>query len=168
MVNRINVRNPRGRPMSTPTPHPQHGTPPSLAALTAQFLDRRSRDPGPDPDWCSTGVEPHEAPSGFRTDARTTWAEALVAVKVGAGVTALPPAPAAWGGLSRQLPTRFAVPLCVGNFPQLLGDVPRLFAENDLSPLTGRADGGEHRTDSTELRPSDRSGKTSPEVAALL
>ena len=50
-------------------------------------MARRSRDPGPDPDWCSTGVEPHEAPSGFRTDARTTWAEALVAVKVGAGVT---------------------------------------------------------------------------------
>jgi hypothetical protein len=169
MVDKIGVRNlPRGRLVSTPDFTPSPGSQPSLAALTARFLDRQSRDPGPDPDWCSTGVEPHEAASGFRTDARMTWAEAVTAITVGGAVTVLPPSPAAWGVLTRQLPARFAVALCVGNYPQLLGDVSRLVSEPDLSRLAGRSESGDHQVDASGLRPADRGGKSDREFATLL
>lgn len=153
--------------MSSPTPPTPHGSQPSLAALTAKFLNRHAADPGPATEGCLPGVEPHEAASGFRTEARTTWADALAAVTVGVGEKVSLPAPAAWASVTRQLPSRSAVALCVGNYPQLLGDLSRLFAGPDLSRPAGPAV-GDHLPDATALRPADRSKKIGPEMTTLL
>lgn len=148
--------------MGTPNPQP---TPPSLASLMSRFLAARVADPSGSVDTCPA-VEPHEAPSGFRTDTRTTWTEALVAVHLGTNAAASPtPTPAAWAGISRQLPSRFAVPLCVGNYPQMLGEVSRLFTETDL-PSLARPDGTVRAGDPFKLADRARTGST--ELSVLL
>jgi hypothetical protein len=148
---------------SNPTSHSQ----PSVAALTARFLARRADNPTPEADACTIGVEPHEAISGFRTDTLTTWAEAVAAARIGAGLTDTPPASASWGRVSRQLPSRSAVAMCVGNFPQLLGDLSRLFAEPGLSHHAKTTTGGTG-PGASDILSSDRALKYSPEWAILL
>lgn len=156
--------------MSTPSSNPPRVSQPSLAALTARMLDRRASEPGSPSDDIPAGVEPHEAPSGFHTDTRTTWSEALAAVRLaeGAGHTTPPPAPPTWAGLTRQLPPRFAVALCVGNYPQMLGEMSKLFAGADFARLADPFPDGSVRPDSGGERSADRVRKTHPELAVLL
>src|SRR5579883_3330923 len=111
---------------------------PSLSSLTSRFLAARAADPAFPGEPCPV-VEPYEAPSGFRTDVRTTWGEALFPVRVGAGVDAVLPVPAGWSAVTREQPLRFAIAFCVGNYPQMLGDAGKLVAADDL-PRLARAE----------------------------
>jgi hypothetical protein len=70
---------------------------------------------------------PHEVLTAFRVDARTAWAEAKEAVTIfGAGKADLA-APTEWPALVVWAEA-VAVPIAVGNYPQLARDVGKLIA----------------------------------------
>jgi tetratricopeptide (TPR) repeat protein len=72
-------------------------------------------------------VVPHEVLTAFRVDARTAWAEAKEAVALfGSGKADLA-APAEWPALVVWAEA-VAVPIAVGNYPQLARDVGKLIA----------------------------------------
>jgi len=136
---------------------------PSLASLTARFIRQRSADSNTVFEDCPS-VEPHEAPSGFRVDGRATWSEALVAVRLAASFAGVSNQPAGWSGFTRSLPSRFAVVLCVGNFPQMLGDVSR-FADAQLSDLAATSSTADADTPNAHFW--EKATKGHPELALL-
>lgn len=96
-------------------------TPPSLADLTSRHLSRTS----PTDVATEFDAEPYEVVSGFRTEARTAWVEATVALKL-LGVSTTPVAPTDWANVVRQMAPVSALPLCIGHFPQLVSDLSGL------------------------------------------
>jgi hypothetical protein len=95
---------------------------PSLTDLMTRFLAAPAG-----PAETVGDVVPHEVLTAFRVDARTAWAEAKEAVALfGAGKADLA-SPAEWPALVVWAEA-VAVPIAVGNDPQLARDVGKLIA----------------------------------------
>jgi tetratricopeptide (TPR) repeat protein len=108
---------------------------PSLSDLMTRFLA------APASLADSAGdVVPHEVLTAFRVDARTAWVEAKEAVAFfGAGKADLA-TPAEWPALVVWAEA-VAVPIAIGNYPQLARDVGKLIAfEPTLSAAANDAD----------------------------
>jgi hypothetical protein len=56
----------------------------------------------------------------------------------------------------------------VGNFPQMLGDLSHVLAEDDLDQLLGSSSCGGTLPDATSLRPTEKANKAEPHLAILL
>lgn len=108
---------------------------PTLAELTDRLLQARQADPvhADEPE-----VEPYEVLNGFKTDARTAYTDATLALKLFGAKTppALPPEWAAYANLPATCP---AVPLAVGEFPQKVRDLAALIAAADLTAFRPQA-----------------------------
>jgi tetratricopeptide (TPR) repeat protein len=102
---------------------------PSLNDLMTRFLAAQPTSGEPAGD-----VVPHEVLTAFRVDARTAWAEAKDAASFfGAGKADLAATPE-WPAVVMWAEA-IAVPIAIGNYPQLARDVGKLIAF-DLSPAT--------------------------------
>ena len=108
----------------------EFNTPPSLADLTARYMTRTG---GVETAEMTADAEPYEVVAGFRTDARTAWAEATSVLKL-LGVTGTATAPTDWANVVRQLPPVTALPLAVGHFPQQVSDLSGLMS-GSFGPL---------------------------------
>jgi hypothetical protein len=108
--------------------------------LFAKFL--RQRAGGPAIDLPVGEVIPHQAATLLAVDPRTTLQEAVESVNYLAGDKlvarfqfATQKAPPGWGSLIRGLDDLFAVPMCLGNFPQMVRDVTPFLSGAALSSL---------------------------------
>ncbi|HEY8505782.1 MAG TPA: hypothetical protein VIL46_14450 [Gemmataceae bacterium] len=108
---------------------------PDLADLMLRYLRGRSALPDQAPP--AAEVEPFEVPAGFRIDPRLAWDDARAAlILLGpAGRTDAVRLFAAWAGLVSDPLPQAAVPMCAGNFPQLVRDLTPLLQAADLSAL---------------------------------
>jgi tetratricopeptide (TPR) repeat protein len=106
--------------------------PPPLSDLMTRFL-AASAGPAESGD-----VTPHEVLTAFRVDARTAWAEAKEAAALFGGSKIDAVAPPEWAAVVTWAET-VAVPLALGNYPQMARDVGRLVAF-DATPVSPAAD----------------------------
>jgi hypothetical protein len=74
--------------------------------------------------------------------------------------------PGTWASGTRNLQPRFAVPLCVGNYPQVLGDPGKLIASRQFSELA-ELDSASRETEGASSFGS-RSIKGQPELSLLI
>src|SRR5439155_19225173 len=109
-----------------------HTTGPSaetpLAELFKQFLERQvsAHSAGLAPADDFGEVEPYDVSASQPVDPRLAWDEAMVALKTATAPSAAFDPPPEWSTLVASHEPVVALPLCVGNFPQLLRNLHKL------------------------------------------
>ena len=99
---------------------------PTLAELTSRAMIART-DLTNSQDFTGD-VEPHDALSEIRVDARIAWADAQLASQLLGGTSELAAQPSDWAAFVGTSSPRLGIPLAKGQFPQRLRDVSGLFA----------------------------------------
>lgn len=111
---------------------------PTIAELTERLMQTRTA--AGDTAEVGTEVELHEVLTGYRTDPRTAYNDAVLAVKLLGGTvqTALPPEWAAFVQLESPV---VALPMAAGVFPQRVRDLTVFLdsTPNDLRPTPNQA-----------------------------
>ncbi len=112
---------------------------PSLAEIMTGYLQRQMEDHADGLATFDSGgeVQPYEAGPVQPIDARPAWEEATAVIQFAGGSSdgrALK-APPGWPTLVAAHEPAFDLALCLGNFPQLVRDLHRLMAAQDLVQL---------------------------------
>jgi hypothetical protein len=114
-----------------------HSSQPTLAELVANYLQQRAADQttGFQTAERESEVFPFEAVPMQPVDPRLAWTEAVAAVRYFQPETdpRLWPIPTEWSILVAKQQPAFALPFCLGNFPQLVRDLNSLIQTTDLA-----------------------------------
>jgi hypothetical protein len=114
-------------------------SPMNLGELLSQFLRRQSAAQAEGLACAESGeVTPFEAAAVQPVEPRVAWKEATAALAFWPAAPA-PKPPADWAALVSSQDSITALPLCLGNFPQLLRDWQALVNVADLAALLPRA-----------------------------
>jgi len=113
---------------------------PHLNELFAEYLRRYVAEPQSHQAVAESEVEPHQAATLTVTDARRALKDATAVAnwlldKKSAGAFQNLQMPPGWQNLVRDQESILAVPLCLGNYPQMLRDVGPLLVEDSPSVL---------------------------------
>jgi hypothetical protein len=116
------------------TPHTPVPTPTELLATYLQ--SQVALTAGDQPAPAVAEVELYEVTSYRPVDAKLAWAEAVVALRQGGVEPAA--RPVGWHQLTARLGERLDLPLCVGNYPQMVRDLSKLLQARSFAALIGR------------------------------
>jgi hypothetical protein len=111
---------------------------PTIAELTDRLMQARSKSV--DTDTPASEVELHEVLTGYRTDPRTAYNDAVLAVKL-LGGTVQPALPPEWAAFVQLESPVVALPMAAGVFPQRVRDLTVFLdsTPNALRPTSTQA-----------------------------
>lgn len=157
-----------------------HGTPqPQLGQLFADFM--RTRAAGPEIEPFIAEVLPYQASGVHPVDPRLALEEAVEAAAFLLPANDAEPfklnnfkVPGCWGMLVRAHDGNLGVPLCLGNFPQMIRDIAPFLAGKDLAKAQAKpaqpldlGDQGELEAWGVKMLAKDRPAEALFAVAAL-
>jgi len=111
-------------------------TPPTIAELTAGFLNRPADAEALAAAADAIGeVQPHEVSVGFRAEPGLAWRGSLEVLAAFGLSTSPIPAPGDWGSLVVRQESVAALPFALGNYPQRVRDLDTLVRSDDVTNL---------------------------------
>jgi tetratricopeptide (TPR) repeat protein len=149
--------------MATPSEQSNRQSPPALAELFNRYLQEQTMAHQAGLGFADSGdVTPYDAVAAQPIDPRLAWDGACAAIRYLAPTQDLRSwkVPVDWPALIAAQGTVMLLPFCIGNFPQLVRDLPGMFDAESLTPP--RAGAQSAVPPSTLIAWAENASKTGP------